>query len=92
MAKTKDSVKEFLQQVGDNIRVHRIKRGMSLEALGNDIGLDKSSMHRIESGKNITLVTLAKIAAMLEINPSQLLRNVDQVVEEDAEKYIRKKT
>lgn len=61
----KNPVDEFLVQVGDNIRRHRTRHGFTLEELGRDIGLDKSNMHRIEMGRNITLVTLLKIAATL---------------------------
>jgi transcriptional regulator with XRE-family HTH domain len=89
-ARKKDSIHIFLEQVGQNIRNHRQKKGLTLEALGEDIGLDKSNMHRIEQGKNITLVTLLKIAAFLEISPTKLIQNTPDVLMEDAEKYQRR--
>lgn len=91
MKKRKDKVKDFLVQVGDNIRRSRVKRGLTLEALGDDIGLDKSNMFRIEQGKNITLVTLMKIAAFLDVHPSRLLQNTPDILMEDAEEYVKQK-
>lgn len=87
----KDTIETFLEQVGNNIRTYRQKKGLTLEALGEDIGLDKSNMYRIEQGKNITLVTLLKIAAFLEVSPGKLIQNTPDVLLEDAEKYQRKK-
>lgn len=66
--------KKYLAEIGSNIKAVRIKRGLSLEKLGFDIGLDKSNMFRIEKGQNITLVTLLKIAVILEVKPEQLIR------------------
>ena len=85
--KKKNPVNVFLQQVGDNIRKERIKKGYTLAALGEDIGLDKSNMHKIEQGKNITLVTLLKIAAFLEIHPTKLLTQTSEITIQDVENY-----
>jgi transcriptional regulator with XRE-family HTH domain len=87
----KDTIEFFLEQVGDNIRHYRLKRGLTLEALGEDIGLDKSNMFRIEQGKNITLLTLLKVAAFLDVHPSKLFSGTPEIVMEDAEEYIRQK-
>ncbi len=87
----RDTIDIFLEQVGNNIRTYRQKKGLTLEALGEDVGLDKSNMHRIEQGKNITLVTLLKIAAYLEVSPGKLIQNAPDILLEDAEKYQRKK-
>ncbi len=83
----KDSVAIFLKQVGDNIRKERLKKGYTLAGLGEDIGLDKSNMHKIEQGKNITLVTLLKIAAFLEIHPVLLLEQTNTVNIKDIESH-----
>jgi transcriptional regulator with XRE-family HTH domain len=87
----KDTVKLFLEQVGDNIRYYRIQKGYTLEALGSDLGIDKSNMFRIEQGKNITLITLLKISAFLDVSPARLIQNVPNIILEDAESYVRKK-
>lgn len=83
----KDSVAIFLKQVGDNIRKERLKKGYTLAGLGEDIGLDKSNMHKIEQGKNITLVTLLKIAAFLEIHPVLLFEQTNTVNIKDIESH-----
>lgn len=87
----KDTIEIFLVQVGDNIRHYRQKRGLTLEALGEDIGLDKSNMFRIEQGKNITLLTLLKVATFLDVHPSKLFNGTPDIAMEDAEEYIRQK-
>lgn len=91
MARKKNPVDEFLIQVGDNIRRVRTRHGYTLEELGRDIGLDKSNMHRIEMGRNITLVTLLKISATLDVNPTDLLPSNVSIAADDVEKYIRLK-
>ena len=90
-ARKKNPVDEFLVQVGDNIRRHRTRLGFTLEEVGRDIGVDKSSMHRIEMGRNITLVTLIKVAATLNIAASELLEADFKVVAEDVGKYLKQK-
>lgn len=89
--KREDSIEKFINSVGGRIQSTRLKKGLTLEALGEDIGLDKANMFRIEQGKNITLITLAKIAAKLEVNPATLLKDSGLILEEDAEQYITKK-
>lgn len=91
MAKKKEAITQYLVLIGDNIRRWRNKRGYTLEELGRDIGLDKSNLHHIEQGKNITMVTLIKIAAFLEVKPSDLLDSKTIITPEEAESYIRKK-
>jgi transcriptional regulator with XRE-family HTH domain len=83
---TKNSVQLFLKQVGDNIRKERLKKGITLAGLGEDIGLDKSNMHKIEQGKNITLLTLLKIAAFLEVHPNKLFQNTKEINIKDIDK------
>jgi transcriptional regulator with XRE-family HTH domain len=88
MAKRQDPTQEFLVAVGDKIRYYRRRKGFTLEALGEDIGLDKSNMHHIEAGKNITLLTLLKIALFLEVEPAKLLQTDTGLSLEDAEDYV----
>lgn len=83
--KTKNQVQFFLKQIGDNIRKERLKKGFTLAGLGEDIGLDKSNMHKIEQGKNITLVTLIKISAYLEIHPIKLFQKTNEIGIKDIE-------
>ncbi|CAN5410692.1 hypothetical protein BH09BAC5_BH09BAC5_25170 [soil metagenome] len=91
MAQRSNPSKDFLESVGDKIRYYRQKRGFTLEALGDDIGLDKGNMHRIEAGKNITLLTLVKIALFLDIEPGKLIGNKVDLSLKDAESMVSKK-
>ena len=73
--KKKESIfNKYLAEIGSNIKINRLKKGLSLEKLGLDIGLDKSNMFRIEKGQNITLLTLIKIALILDIKPEHLIK------------------
>jgi transcriptional regulator with XRE-family HTH domain len=57
------SFPELLQQVGARIRELRERQGLSLELLGETIGLNAGGMSRIETGKsNFTLRTANRIA------------------------------
>ncbi|HEU4716843.1 MAG TPA: helix-turn-helix transcriptional regulator [Bacteroidia bacterium] len=90
MAVSKDPTKKFLAAVGEKIRHYRLKRGLTLEALGEDIGLDKANVHKIESGQNITLRTLLKVAAFLEVKPVDLISDGPLMAYEEAEDYVRR--
>lgn len=81
----------FLKAVGENIRYYRKAKGYTLEALGEDIGLDKSNTYRIERGKNITLLTLLKIAIFLDVPPQKLLDIPMNVSLDEAEQIIASK-
>jgi transcriptional regulator with XRE-family HTH domain len=64
---------QYLQEVGRRIKALRKERGFTLADLGENIGLDKSNTHRLEQGKNFTLLTLVKIAAFLDVHPKDIL-------------------
>lgn len=91
MAKKRNAFDEFLDSVGGNIHRIRMKKGHTLEQLGRSVGLDKSNMHRIEQGKNITLVTLLKISATLDVKPTELLKSDVAVTAADAEAFVKRK-
>ena len=65
--------KAYLASIGAGIRALRMKKKMTLETFGDVVGLDKSNAYRIESGRNITLLTLEKIAQVFNISASKLL-------------------
>lgn len=79
---------KYLTEIGYNIKTYRIKRGLSLEKLGFDIGLDKSNMFRIEKGQNITLLTLIKIALILDIKPEVLIKVEHLPTFEDVDRIL----
>ena len=61
--------------IGEKIKIARIKRGLTQEELGNMIGVQKSAIAKYESGRvvNIKRTTLQKIADVLDMNPSDLI-------------------
>lgn len=83
--------KAFLKAVGDNIRQCRQEKGYTLEQLGEDIGLDKGNLHRIEQGKNITLLTLLKIAVFLDEDPQRLISTDIAVSQKEMDEYVARK-
>ena len=61
--------------VGRNIRRRRLAAGLSQEAFAHTCGLHRTYIGAVERGeRNITLGTLAKIAAALSTPPVELLR------------------
>lgn len=72
MVVTTDS--EFLLAMGMRIRELRMEKGWSQQELAYRIGMEKSNLSVIETGKsNPQLLTLAKIATALEIQPYHLI-------------------
>ena len=61
--------------IGEKIKIARIRRGLTQEELGNMIGVQKSAIAKYESGRvvNIKRTTLQKIADVLDMNPSDLI-------------------
>lgn len=68
---------EFLLRVGGRIRELREKRGMSLEDLGAECGIERNTVFRIEKGKvNTTICTLKAIAEGLGITFADLCKKM----------------
>ena len=64
---------ELLKLVGQRIRALRKEKGMSLQDLAYQIGMEKSNLSVIENGKsNPQLLTYAHIASALETSLSLL--------------------
>jgi putative transcriptional regulator len=65
----------FLEKLGQNISKIRKEKGLTQVELGNLCDFDKSTIHRLESGRsNPTVITLKKVAAGLQIGVEDLLR------------------
>ncbi len=63
-----------LKRLGEAVRTARKARGLSQEALADAAGIDRSHMGKIERGeRNVTLLNVAKIAAALNLKPSEVL-------------------
>lgn len=66
-----------LVQLGDNIRLRRIKMGISQEELAFKVGIDRSYLGGIERGeRNISILTLVKLAIGLNCKTADLLKDV----------------
>ena len=61
--------------IGMKIRAARHAKGLSLQELGDILGVQKSAVAKYENGriKNIKRSTLQKIATVLDIRPSELI-------------------
>lgn len=69
-----NSEQDYILKVCENIKQKRIQSGMKQIELASEIGIDDSSLRRIESGRtNPTLKTLYKIAVALKIDVAELL-------------------
>lgn len=60
---------------GRNVRRVRQDKGLTLEAMADEVGLAYSYLGEIERGrKNPTLDVVERIAEILEVDPIELLR------------------
>lgn len=66
------------QRLGTNLRRYRTAVHLSQEVLAERCGLHRTYIGAIERGeRNVTLATLAKIAAALQLDPLDLLAEQD---------------
>jgi transcriptional regulator with XRE-family HTH domain len=64
----------ILKTIGANIKAHRTKQGLSQEELAELAGVHRTYMGAVERAeKNISALSLAKIAKALKIKPEKLL-------------------
>lgn len=65
---------EYIHYVCTSIKQKRIEKGIKQMDLAVEIGIEDSSLRRIESGRTSpTLKTLIRIASALQIEVSELL-------------------
>ncbi|AOJ10068.1 helix-turn-helix domain-containing protein [Burkholderia mayonis] len=65
-----------LVSLGAAIRIRRKELVMSQEALADFAEIDRSHMGKIERGeRNVTFMNIVRIARVLQLFPSELLRN-----------------
>ena len=62
-------------KTGYKIMLHRKERGLSLEALGNMVGVGKSTVRKWENGTiaNMGRDKIAKLAEVFDVSPSYLI-------------------
>jgi transcriptional regulator with XRE-family HTH domain len=66
--------KEFLQQVGSNIKRLRTASGLSVNVLADRLGIPARGFEMIESGfVEASLTDLFEIAKLLEVEPRKFL-------------------
>ena len=65
---------KILKQFGERLRILRVERGFTQEALAAAANFSRSYYNEIETGKrNISLLNLSKLAKCLEVSLSELL-------------------
>lgn len=76
-------------EIGQKIKSARIAKGLTQEALGDIVGVQKSAIAKYENGRivNIKRSTLQKIASALNIRPSELM--FDRSPEETADLHVK---
>ena len=68
--------KKFLNKLGARIRSLRTEKEWTLEEVEEHGWGDWTHLQKIESGKNITVVTLRKVAKLYKISLSKLLEGI----------------
>lgn len=64
-------------ELGRRIAAYRIARKLTVDGLAAVANLDVSNIRRIEAGSNPRLVTLLKIAGVLEVDLAELFAGID---------------
>lgn len=80
---------QIYKEIGENIKRERKNRGLTLEQLGEDVGWDKAQMQKVEKGRNITVLTLFKLAASLEADPAKLIKTKERLTVFDVDQILK---
>lgn len=70
------SDKIFLKKLGLKLREIRISKGWTLEDAEEHGWSNWRHLQKIETGKNITILTLIKISKLYKIRPSELFKEL----------------
>lgn len=69
--------KNFLSSLGNEIKILRKKRNLTIEAFADKCGLHPKYIQTIEQGKrNISISVYLKLAKSLGVTPTNLLKKV----------------
>ncbi|UNK18392.1 helix-turn-helix domain-containing protein [Paenibacillus sp. N3/727] len=75
---------EIIRRLGKRIRQLRKKQGISQDTLGERSGLHNNYIGQVERGeKNVTIDSLCKIAAGLDVSMEELFRYIDPMKQPD---------
>ena len=67
--------KEILIKFGNKVRAERLKQNLSQEAFAHKVGVHRTYIGMIERAeKNVTLITIEKIAKTLGISINELMK------------------
>lgn len=71
----KESKKEFMALIGQNVRQYRIRRGLTQKELSRLLKVDVSTVARIEAGmRTMSIFHLRSMADALQVSYDALLR------------------
>ncbi len=62
-------------QIGERIKAKRLKRGMTLANVAHMAGVQKSTIHYVESGRDVQVTTLLSICCAIGIKPAALFKS-----------------
>ena len=78
MARNNDFTVSISKQIGNNIRLLRLNKGVSVETLANAIGISKQQLYKYENGINILSTSLlVVIAKILEVSAAYFYKNIE---------------
>jgi transcriptional regulator with XRE-family HTH domain len=68
---------ESLKRLGETLREHRQRAGLSQEKLAAKVGIDRTYVGGAERGeRNVALVNIVPLAEALNVPPAELLREL----------------
>lgn len=76
----------FTKELGENIRDARLREGMTLRQLGQQIGTSASAVCMYENGKRLpSVMTVSLIADVLSVSLDDLVPQVSPVYDDDVD-------
>lgn len=70
---------DLQRAVGRSLRRYRQEKGLSQEAFADLVGVHRTYMGGLERGeRNLTLKAVERIAAIIKVDPLDLMRGLDQ--------------
>lgn len=73
---------EHLKELGALFKRMRQKKGWTLEATEDHGWHDWKYLQKIESGRNITMMTFFQICELYEVKPEKVLKNIESLLQQ----------